>query len=126
MTDLRATLEDAIAEMGIGRALDRYPCPGCGRVLPTFALVVDVDDHPEDALCADCIIDRGRPPSRFDLSWDDIRNLRSLELAKSDWTQAGDLPEALKAKWRDYRQALRDITEQGGSPADAVFPEPPQ
>jgi hypothetical protein len=123
---LRPTLEGVIADMGIDRTFDLYPCPGCGKLLPPFALVVDVDGHPEDALCVDCVIDRARPPSDFEMSWADVRHLRSVELARTDWTQAGDLPADLRDCWRDYRQQLRDITDQGGRPCDAVFPISPE
>lgn len=47
-------------------------------------------------------------------------------LAGSDWTQLPDVPLDTKAAWAEYRQALRDITEQPGYPFDIVWPTPPQ
>jgi hypothetical protein len=48
-------------------------------------------------------------------------------LSKSDWTILPDAPftQEQQNSWREYRQALRDITEQEGYPETVVFPEPP-
>jgi hypothetical protein len=56
-----------------------------------------------------------------------VRSTRDGLLLASDWT---DLPHAplsdgQKAAWQTYRQALRDVTEQEGFPADVVWPEKP-
>jgi len=53
------------------------------------------------------------------------RSKRNALLASSDWTQVADAPVDQSA-WRTYRQALRDITEQEGFPADVVWPTPPE
>lgn len=57
----------------------------------------------------------------------EARAERSTRLAASDWTQAADAPltENEKARWREYRQALRDIPEQEGFPDTVVWPEEP-
>jgi len=41
---------------------------------------------------------------------EELRQNRNRRLAETDWTQNPDVPEATKEKWREYRQALRDIT----------------
>lgn len=53
-----------------------------------------------------------------------IRALRTKLLSDCDYTQLPDapLPHAL---WATYRQALRDIPEQAGFPADIIWPTPP-
>jgi hypothetical protein len=56
--------------------------------------------------------------------WPVIRARRDALLAKSDWTQLPDVPLATKTAWAEYRQALRDITEQP-NPTEIVWPEPP-
>tara|TARA_R100001082_G_scaffold101719_1_gene71401 strand:+ start:977 stop:1387 length:411 start_codon:yes stop_codon:yes gene_type:complete len=38
-----------------------------------------------------------------------LRKKRDKLLAESDWSQGGDVPDALKTKWQTYRQNLRDI-----------------
>ena len=52
------------------------------------------------------------------------RQKRNALLAASDWTQVADAPVD-KAAWGEYRQALRDITDQPGFPLDIAWPAPP-
>lgn len=56
-----------------------------------------------------------------------VREERDERLAECNWTQLEDAPltTAQKAAWADYRQALRDITEQPGFPWDVVWPTQP-
>lgn len=58
----------------------------------------------------------------------EVREARSARLSASDWTQAADAPltENEKARWREYRQALRDIPEQAGFPETVAWPEEPE
>ena len=51
-----------------------------------------------------------------------LRALRDECLRSSDWTQLPDAPlsDAQRARWREYRQALRD------APATKRMPEPPK
>lgn len=53
------------------------------------------------------------------------RNQRNNLLAASDWTQLPDVPEALKSAWVEYRQALRDITQQSNFPSIIQWPTEP-
>ena len=58
---------------------------------------------------------------------DEVRAKRDKLLTATDWTQTLDAPisPASREAMRVYRQALRDITEQEGFPATAVFPVEP-
>jgi hypothetical protein len=55
-----------------------------------------------------------------------LREERNLLLSKSDWTQAGDVPQAPKDKWAAYRQALRDVPQQAGFPDNIQWPVKPE
>lgn len=57
--------------------------------------------------------------------WPTIRARRDTLLVQSDWTQLPDVPLPTKAAWADYRQALRDITQQA-DPHNIIWPTPPQ
>lgn len=46
---------------------------------------------------------------RVDLTWDDIKRVRDDMLEGSDGKISEDMPEALKDKWKKYRQLLRDL-----------------
>lgn len=54
---------------------------------------------------------------------------RNNLLVESDWTDSLSakqrLGDDLYKQWQDYRQALRDITSQGGFPLSIVWPEKP-
>jgi len=41
-----------------------------------------------------------------------LRVMRNAKLAATDWTQLDDVSPAIKDKWKEYRQALRDLPEQ--------------
>lgn len=57
-------------------------------------------------------------------AWERLRGERDARLAACDWTQLADVPEATRAAWQPYRQALRDITETS-DPYAPQWPEPP-
>ena len=59
---------------------------------------------------------------------DEVRAKRDRLLAETDWTQVLDAPISAESReaFRVYRQALRDITEQEGFPANVVWPEMPE
>jgi hypothetical protein len=52
-----------------------------------------------------------------------VRAERNARLTASDWTQGKDIPDSVSQAWVPYRQALRDLTSQGGFPFDVVWPE---
>jgi hypothetical protein len=54
----------------------------------------------------------------------EVRSQRDALLAETDWTQVADAPVDQQA-WSTYRQALRDIPEQGGFPSDVDWPSKP-
>lgn len=56
--------------------------------------------------------------------WWAVRAQRDALLLASDWTQLPDIPASTRAAWAPYRQALRDITEQG-DPFSVVWPTKP-
>jgi hypothetical protein len=64
------------------------------------------------------------PDATNDQKWEQIKLWRNAELNRTDWTQTLDSPVD-KVLWATYRQALRDLPEQGGSADDAVFPTTP-
>jgi|TARA_B100000035_G_scaffold267914_1_gene241185 hypothetical protein len=56
---------------------------------------------------------------------EELRQLRNRRLEETDWTQNPDVPEATREKWREYRQALRDITINNSTVFGVTWPEPP-
>ena len=66
------------------------------------------------------------PPSAETL-WARVRYLRDTLLAECDWVtvKATERGEAVPQVWLDYRQALRDITQQS-DPENIVWPEKPE
>ena len=52
---------------------------------------------------------------------------RNQLLLVSDWSILPDngLSESKRQEWLEYRQALRDLTEQSGFPENIVWPTPP-
>ncbi|THJ32418.1 hypothetical protein E8K88_12015 [Lampropedia aestuarii] len=59
-------------------------------------------------------------------AWAEVRAIRDAKLANSDWvvTAAVERGAPLAPMWSEYRQALRDITEQPDL-EKIVWPEPP-
>jgi hypothetical protein len=55
----------------------------------------------------------------------EVRSERNAKLAATDWTQANDVPQAVKDSYAPYRQALRDVPQQSGFPNQVVWPETP-
>jgi hypothetical protein len=51
-----------------------------------------------------------------------VRGERNKRLADCDWTQLPDAPVNAQS-WANYRQALRNITNQPGFPWDIIWPE---
>lgn len=57
-----------------------------------------------------------------------IRQRRDELLAETDWLfSTTDRPEPSNAQaWRDYRQALRDVSQQPGFPTNIQWPSKPE
>jgi hypothetical protein len=56
--------------------------------------------------------------------WKLISQFRNILLQNSDWTQLPDVPLNTKEAWANYRQQLRDITNQA-DPFNIVWPIAP-
>ncbi len=58
----------------------------------------------------------------------EIREKRDKLLTETDWTQVTDtvLSVEKQEEYKNYRQALRDITEQEEFPYKEIFPEKPE
>lgn len=57
-----------------------------------------------------------------------VRTQRGEKLKDSDWTQVADAlldAPVTKTAWAEYRQALRDVTNQEGFPWTITWPEQP-
>lgn len=54
-----------------------------------------------------------------------LRDERELKLRMTDWTQLPDVPEATRLAWQEYRQALRDLTENFTSLDEVIWPTKP-
>ena len=54
---------------------------------------------------------------------ENIRNRRNDLIKESDWRAVSD--RKLEPEWKEYRQALRDISEQEGFPHDVEWPVDP-
>ena len=52
-----------------------------------------------------------------------IRNQRNNLIKESDWRAVSD--RELEPEWKEYRQALRDISKQDGFPHDVKWPVDP-
>ena len=59
--------------------------------------------------------------------WTSVRATRDQRLKDTDWVtiRAADTGVAVSAEWAEYRQALRDITEQT-DPFDITWPVKPE
>ena len=55
----------------------------------------------------------------------EVRAERNTKLSATDWTQAADVPQAVKDSYVSYRQALRDVPNQSGFPNEIVWPDAP-
>ena len=54
---------------------------------------------------------------------ENIRNRRDTLIKESDWRAVCD--RELEPEWKEYRQALRDISKQEGFPHDVKWPTDP-
>jgi len=63
------------------------------------------------------------PTAEDDMIW--LRGERDRRIAKTDWTQLPDVPEATRTAWQTYRQALRDVPANYTNMFDVVWPTEP-
>ena len=67
------------------------------------------------------VIDQGK----HDVTWEQVREMRDQELHDTDWRAMKD--RTLPNEWKDYRQALRDVTEHpDANTAADNWPEAPE
>jgi hypothetical protein len=64
------------------------------------------------------------PDATNDQKWEQIKLWRDSELVATDWTMLSDAPTD-KVAWANYRQEVRDVTNQGGDADDAIIPTRP-
>lgn len=72
-------------------------------------------------------VDARTEQQKLDDQWDAIRKQRNALLAASDWVAIRQAEQGgpLSPAWRNYRQALRDITLQA-DPFNITWPTAPQ
>ena len=65
---------------------------------------------------------------RLEQAAETARNQRDRLLTDSDWVtiRATERGDPVPTEWVDYRQALRDITEQTGFPDNVEWPQEPE
>lgn len=105
-----------------------------GKAIPKGAVEIDAEQHAAllaaqadgkiiaaDTRGAPVAIDRPEPTADELLAA--VRRKRDALLAASDWvvTRAVETGTPVPAEWSEYRQALRDITEQ----AEIIWPDKP-
>ena len=58
----------------------------------------------------------------------EVRTTRDRLLTETDWVvvKHNELGTPIPQEWLDYRQALRDITEQSGFPDNVEWPQEPE
>jgi hypothetical protein len=56
--------------------------------------------------------------------WACVRKQRDNLLIECDWVGGTDVPDAIKTKWNNYRQQLRDVTDQS-DPDNITWPTKP-
>ena len=64
---------------------------------------------------------------RLEQATESVRNQRNRLLTETDWVvvKHNELGAPIPQEWLDYRQALRDITEQSGFPDHVEWPTAP-
>ena len=98
--------------------------------VPFLATSYDVAEHGRDIFARALAGEFGEiapyepPPIEYYES--EVRAQRDYLLAQTDWTQAVDVPQAIKDKWAPYRQALRDVPQQAGFPMNVTWPTKPE
>jgi hypothetical protein len=61
---------------------------------------------------------------RLEDKWFEVREIRNQLLQECDWTQLGDISTETKNIWSNYRQELRDVTNQS-NPFNINWPVKP-
>ena len=61
---------------------------------------------------------------KTDRAFEELRRMRNIKLAETDWSALPDRPEMSDAM-RSYRQALRDLPANTSDPFDVTWPTAP-
>ena len=72
-------------------------------------------------------IDAKIDQAKFEVAMEDLRTDRNKKLADSDWRALSD--QDMSQEWADYRQSLRDITQDLATVEDVnsvIWPIPPE
>jgi hypothetical protein len=64
--------------------------------------------------------------TRYEWASADISAMRNASLRETDWLACVDVQLENQDEWLEYRQALRDITDQPGYPFEVKIPEKPR
>lgn len=70
------------------------------------------------------LTDEEKATNKFNAAAEEVRFKRNTLISATDWRFRSDLTPS--QEWKDYCQALRDITSQEGFPFNVVWPEIPQ
>ena len=84
---------------------------------------IEVDFTTDEETARD-IVDQEHQNNLINIKLEQLRNKGNQLLNECDWTQLSDIPTETKAIWTEYRQSLRDITNQT-NPFDIVWPVKP-
>ena len=79
-------------------------CPTCGHKRRAFVIVDDKCDSCRTREQASNIKDR--------LGWPEVRHRRNIMIGESDHTQLSDRTEEVRQAFFDWRQQLRDVTDE--------------
>lgn len=73
-------------------------------------------------------IDSRSNEEKYNIACSEAINKRNNLLYASDWTQIPNNPLSpeKQQEWEQYRQQLRDITQQSGYPFNIIWPTQPQ
>lgn len=71
-------------------------------------------------------VNRNKTVTYRDVTWEEIRRARDVELSLTDWRAVKD--RTMSQLWKDHRQALRDLPQNHTEANDAAdaWPEPPE
>lgn len=98
--------------------------------IPFTASPIDTEQHGREifaALAQGAVGEYVAPPAPTNEELAaSIRAERNELLYATDWTQAVDVPKAIKDLYAPYRQALRDVPQQSGFPVTVNWPIAPQ
>jgi hypothetical protein len=85
--------------------------------------LVDPENNPKVKAVYEWLEHNELLPCRYTL--DEIREQRNVRLVASDWTQLPDAKVTNLDAWKEYRQALRDITDSYDPTAGVQWPTVP-